>query len=193
MHRAGCSRLMTIYDLRWVFSATALASNLRQLASIFCASPRSLLVRAWIVVTRLALHHFIEERSDASSRVISYHELWITWIISFRKSFNIYKSDTNQLKWFELNWVWHTSIERTRPHRSRPPPTPSSRFSWQTLQHDTNDLTASVRRHCFVCGQRSNWRDIKAITPFECEPRSCQRIQSANIYHNYLHMQLKPI
>lgn len=110
---AACSLLMSHgnYDLRWVF-----ASNLRQPPAIFFSS-------SIVCVDKrqsLAVHHIISSMELSRHFVIMNYFVSQLFLLSFflfkgmKKSFNIYKTDTNQLEWFELNWVWHTTIERTR-------------------------------------------------------------------------------
>lgn len=96
------------YDLRWVFASNSsqLPPALFSCSSIVCIDKRQ----------SLAVHHIIS-CVELSRRFCNYELFRVSVIFLFKgmkKSFNIYKTDTNQLEWFELNWVWHTTIERTR-------------------------------------------------------------------------------
>lgn len=99
------------YDLRWVFARSRI--EFKTIAA-FIVQLINLSVRG--VVNRM---QFIMSLTVVELSRHLRHELWtISFFKCVKKSFNIYKTDTNQLDWFELNWVWHTSIGHDRGRHS---------------------------------------------------------------------------
>lgn len=139
-----CSWLMAI--MIYGEFLRGLASNSRQLPSSFFCS----LIVVCAVVNRM---QFIMSFTVVElSRHLS-HELWtILFFKGVKKSFNIYKTDTNQLEWFELNWVWHTSIGHDRAV-IRSSGDCSAMCKWSHVVR-----SSTLFCELFARVQRNNWR-----------------------------------